>query len=154
MDRWAGQIERIVLLALWCYWTAISRCNTSPCWSLCFDKQKKPTKSLSLFDFSHRFDMLSMCKQRYCFLDSAVSNAIRMLGCCLSALPVVHISLLIFLTKGTQKGWVNAQFAYLWLQTVREPKNLSCSLSPLLFSVCLTSPLRHPSAVFLQTWRL
>ncbi len=96
-----GQIERIVLLALWCYWTAISRCNTSPCWRLCTDKQKKPTKSLSLWLLiqvllTHRFDMLSMCKQRYCFLDSAVSNAIRMLGCCLSALPIVNISLLFF----------------------------------------------------------
>lgn len=108
--------------------------------------------------FHTRFDMHSMCKQRYCFLDSAVSNAIRMLGCCLSALPVAHIPLLFFLsTKGTQKGWVNAEFAYFWLQTASKmcegTKKLSFSL-PLLFSVCLTASLSQSSAFFLQTCRL
>ncbi len=117
-------------------------------------KQKKPTKSLSisLSLTSHTGLICPPCANR----DIAFWTAqYQMQSECWAVVcqRCPFISHCYFsLTKDTQKGWVNASFAYLWLQTAREPKTcLSLSLSPLLFSVCLTSPLHQPSAFFLQT---
>ncbi len=110
-----GQIERIVLLSLRCYWTVISRCNTSPCWSLCFDKQKKPTQSLSisLSLTSHTGLICPPCANRdIAFWTAPYQMQSECWAVVCQRCPFIF-HCYFSLTKGTQKGWVNASFAYL-----------------------------------------
>ncbi len=116
---------------------------------------KRSQPSLSLFDFSYRFFshtglICSPCANR----DIAFWTAQYQMQSECWAVVCQHCPLLIshcffFLsTKGTQKGCVNAEFAYLWLQTVREPKtclSLSLPCFSLFVSLLLTESHLHSS---------
>ncbi len=153
-----GQIERIVLLSLRCYWTVISHCNTSPCWSLCFDKQKKPSLSLSLslwlltpvwYALHVQTEILLFGPRRI----KCNQNAALLF---VSAARSYLIAIILSLRALRKAGWMHNLHIYDYrLRGNRKPVflSLSLSLSPLLFSVCLTSPLHQPSAFFLQTLR-
>lgn len=116
---------------------------------------KRSQPSLSLFDFSYRFFshtglICSPCANR----DIAFWTAQYQMQSECWAVVCQHCPLLIshcffFLsTKGTRKGCVNAEFAYLWLQTAREPKtclSLSLPCFSLFVSLLLTESHLHSS---------
>lgn len=145
----------------WLRGLSFSLCDVTGQWSAAATpppaggSNKRSQPSLSLFDFSYRFFshtglICSPCANR----DIAFWTAQYQMQSECWAVVCQHCPLLIshcffFLsTKGTRKGCVNAEFAYLWLQTAREPKtclSLSLPCFSLFVSLLLTESHLHSS---------
>lgn len=124
------------------------------------NKRKQP--SLSLFDFSYRFFshtglICSPCANRdiaFWTAQHQMQSECWAVVCQHCPLLISHCFFFFSFHKGHSERVCKCRISIFMITDCEGTKNLSFSLSPLLFSVCLTSPDWESSAVFLQTWRL